>query len=143
MLFLTAVLTLAPASAGDEPPSAAAAAAPALRPHAPQPLDGIVTNGTFTLAGQAFYRQFCLAWYDKPLNEMFAIAIRECTSARRGNQVVVEHSGRVLFQGALPPFAAGLGQVSQQAVEVSYEAVVNAEVQRLLFSQDELAPDEI
>ena len=136
MLLLTAALTLAavPAPAGDEARAVAGV-------H--RSLDGIVTNGTVTLAGQAFYRQFCLAWYDKPLNEMFAIAIRERTSARRGNQVVVEHAGRVLFQGALPPVAAGLRQVSQQAVEVSYEAVVNAEVQRLLFSQDELAPDEI
>ena len=138
MLLLTAVLTLAvvPAPAGDEARATA-------RPQVSRSLEGIVTNGTVTLAGQAFYRQFCLAWYDKPLNEMFAIAIRERPSARRGNQVVVEHAGRVLFQGALPPVAAGLRQVSQQAVEVSYEAVVNAEVQRLLFSQDELAPDEI
>ena len=147
MLLLAAVLTLgiAPAPGGDDArlrASLPVQRAPAQRSPAAG-LEGVVTNGTTSLAGQAFYRHFCAHWHDKPLNEMFAIAIRERGSARRGSQVAVEFAGRVVFQGALPPTPGALRAVSQQAVEVSYESVVNAEVQRLLFSQDELAPDEI
>lgn len=147
MLLLTAVLTLGvvPAAADDDArlrASPPVQRSPAQRSPAAG-LEGVVTNGTTSLAGQAFYRHFCAHWYDKPLNEMFAIAIRERASARRGSQVAVEYAGRIVFQGALPPTPGAVRAVSQQAVEISYESVVNAEVQRLLFSQDELAPDEI
>ena len=143
MLYLAAALTLAVAPAAfDDTARVAAGAAPSHTPAA-QPLDGVVTNATVSLAGQAFYRHFCAYWHDKPLGDMFAIAVRERPSARRGSQVAVEYAGRVVFQGALPPSPGALRAVSQQAVEVSYESVVNAEVGRLLFRQDELAPDEI
>jgi curli production assembly/transport component CsgE len=118
------------------------AAGPSARAAA-EPLAGVVLDQTVTVAGHEFYEHFCAFWHDKPMNEMFAIAIRERLSARRGNQVVVEYAGRVLFQGALPPARADVRPVSQQAVEISYESVANAEVQRLLFSNDELAPDEL
>jgi curli production assembly/transport component CsgE len=49
----------------------------------------------------------------------------------------------VVFQAALPPARADVRPLSRQAVELSYEAVANAEVSRLLFRQDELAPDEL
>lgn len=105
-------------------------------------LQGIVANQTSTLAGHEFYKNFCALWHDKPMNGMFSIAIRERVSARRGNQVVVEYAGRVIFEGALPGSRADIKPVSQQAVEISYDSVVNSEVQRLLFRNDELAPDE-
>jgi len=105
-------------------------------------LGGIVADQTISVAGHEFYKNFCALWHDKPMNEMFSIAIRERPSARRGNQVVVEYVGRVIFQGVLPPSRAAIGPISQQAVEISYDSVVNSEVQRLLFRNDELAPDE-
>jgi curli production assembly/transport component CsgE len=108
-----------------------------------EPLAGVVADQTITVAGHEFYRNFCMFWHDKPMNELFAIAIRERLSARRGNQVVVEYAGRVVFQGALPPARADVRPVSQQAVDIAYDTVANAEVQRLLFSHDELAPDEL
>lgn len=118
---------------------AAVAATPAA---ADEPLAGVVLDQTVTVAGHAFYKSFCMFWHDKPLNQMFTIAIRELPSARRGSQVVVEHAGRVMFQSALPPARADVAPLSRQAVELSYDSVANAEVGRLLFSQDELAPDE-
>lgn len=106
-----------------------------------EPLDGVVLDQTVSAAGYAFYAAFCAFWHDKPLAEQFALAVRERASSRRGSQVVVEYAGRVLFQGALP----GRGDVlplGRHAVDVAYETAVNAQVQRLLFVEDELAPDE-
>ena len=40
-------------------------------------LDGAVTDQTITVAGQEFYKNFCAFWHDQPLNEMFALAVRE------------------------------------------------------------------
>ncbi|MEW6373702.1 MAG: CsgE family curli-type amyloid fiber assembly protein [Pseudomonadota bacterium] len=144
MFLLTATLALAAAAqTGEALAAAAAQARPASISDRTPALAGVVTDGTITAAGQAFYRDFCAYWLDKPLNEMYAIAVREHLSARRGNKVVVEYAGRVVFQGALPPGRGQIRPLSQQAVDISYETVVNAEVQRLLFSDDELAPDEL
>lgn len=106
-------------------------------------LAGVVLDRTVTVAGHAFYHHFCMFWHDMPLNERFALAIHERPSARRGNQIVVEYAGRVLFQGALPPARADVRPLSLQAAGVAYDAAANAEVGRLLFSDDELAPDEL
>jgi len=144
MFLLTAALALAAApQSADALAAAAAQARPASTSNRAPVLAGVVTDGTITAAGQEFYRDFCAYWLGKPLNEMYAIAVREHLSARRGNKVVVEYAGRVVFQGALPPGRGQIRPLSQQAVDISYETVVNAEVQRLLFSDDELAPDEL
>lgn len=105
-------------------------------------LAGVVTDATLSAAGQEFYRSFCAYWHDKPRNDGYAIAVREQLSARRGNQIVIECAGRVVYHGALPPARGQIRPLSEQAAELAYEAVVNADVQRLLFVDDELAPDE-
>ncbi len=142
MVFLSALLALA-------------AAAPGAAPGMPNPqlraadlpdgvaLAGIVTDATLSAAGQEFYRSFCTYWHDKPRNDHYAIAVRERLSARRGNQIVVEYAGRVVFQDVLPP-ARGLVQpLGEQAADAAYETIVNAELERLLSGGDELAPDEL
>jgi curli production assembly/transport component CsgE len=135
---LTACFVLAAclflADAGATPPGAAG--------KAQELLAGVILDQTVTVAGHEFYKQFCMFWHDKPVNELFSLAVRERLSAQRGNQVVVEYMGRVVFHGALPASRADLRPVSLEAVDVAYETVANAEVQRLLFTQDELAPDE-
>ena len=144
MFLLIAVLALAAApQTGDAVAAAVAQARPAGTPDRTPVLAGVVTDGTLTAAGQEFYRDFCAYWLDKPLNDMYPIAVRELLSARRGNQVVIEYAGRAVFRGTLPPARGQIRPLSQQAVEISYETVVNAEIQRLLFSDDELAPDEL
>jgi hypothetical protein len=70
---------------------------------------GTVTDQTVTVAGQEFYKNFCASWHDQPLNELFALAIRELPSARRGNQILVDYAGRTIFQAALPPNAGLVG----------------------------------
>jgi curli production assembly/transport component CsgE len=140
MLFLAAALTL---NAAPAPEAAGHAQADADAAREARMLAGVVTDATLSLAGHAFYTSFCAFWHDKPMNGLFAVAIREQLSARRGNQVIVEYAGRVIFRSALPPASANLAPLGEQAVEISYETAMHAEVQRLLFSQDELAPDEL
>ena len=119
-----------------------AADGPAPQRRLREALDGVVLDQTVSLAGHAFYAEFCAFWHDKPLAEQFALAVRERPSSGRGSQVVVEYAGRVLFQGVLPG-RAGVRQLGRYAVDVAYETAVNAQVRRLLFVEDELAPDEI
>jgi curli production assembly/transport component CsgE len=139
---LAAAIVLAALSAAGVTPQVDAAPLPQGR-KAQEPLAGVVLDQTITVAGHEFYKSFCAFWHDKPMSDMFAIAVRERLSARRGNQVVVEYAGRVVFQGALPPARADVRPLSQQAAEMSYETAANSEFRGLLFSDDELAPDEL
>lgn len=137
-----AILSGSAGESGTPPADAPVRPAAAADSSPPLTLVGVVTDQTRTVAGQEFYKQFCMFWHDKPHSGMVGLAVRERLSARRGNAVVIEFAGRVVFQGPLAQARAEIGPFAQQAADIAYEAVVHAEVQRLLFSNDELAPDE-
>lgn len=105
-------------------------------------LDGIITDQTITAAGEDFYQRFSAFWHDKPLSDTFAIAIRERPSARRGNRIQIDYADRTVFETVLPPNRGSIPAISERAAEMTYESVVNANVRRLLFRDDEFAPDE-
>ncbi len=104
---------------------------------------GIVINQTVTVGGQEFYRQFIALWRDKPLAERYAISVHERPSARWGSQVWVEFAQRRMFQAALPSARWAIGPLSERAAETAYQNVVDTDVQRLLFHNDDLGRDEI
>lgn len=103
---------------------------------------GIVTDQTITVAGQTFYQSFVAAWHDKPNQERFVLAVRERPSARWGNEVWIEYAQRRVFQAVLPPNRSNIKAVVDQAVEIAYKNVADAEVQRLLFREPDIGPDE-
>jgi curli production assembly/transport component CsgE len=105
-------------------------------------LGGMVTNQTMTAAGQDFYQYFSALWYDKPLAEQFSLAVREKPSARQGNKIQIDYASRTVFEGVLPTARGNVRALSEYAVEVAYEAISNAEAQRLLFREPDLAADE-
>lgn len=104
---------------------------------------GLVTDQTVTVAGRDFYQYFVAFWRDKPLNERFALTILERPSARWGNQVSIEYLRKRVFETTLPPSRSYIKGISEQAVEIAYNNVVNAETQRLLFRDQDLGPDEM
>ena len=105
-------------------------------------LGGIVINQTMTVTGQEFFKQFYALWNDKPLLDFFAITVRERPSARRGNRIVIEYAQRTLFETSLPSSRAGIQSISERAVQISYDSMVDTAVQRLLFREQDLAADE-
>lgn len=104
---------------------------------------GIVTDQTITVAGQTFYQAFVAAWHDKPNQERFVLSVRERPSARWGNEVWIEYAQRRVFQAVLPPNRSNIKAVVDQAVEIAYKNVADAEVQRLLFRDPDIGPDEL
>lgn len=105
-------------------------------------LAGAVTDQTVTAAGQEFYRNFCAAWHDQPLNDVFSLAIRELPSARRGNQILVEYAGRPIFQAVLPANRASIRPLGESAAQIAYNHMSTTELSRLLFRDQDLGPDE-
>lgn len=104
---------------------------------------GVVVDQTITVAGQDFYQYFVASWRDKPLSERYAISIHERPSARWGNQVWVEYAQRRVFQTILPTSRAAIKPVSEQAADIAYQNVFDTDVQRLLFRDSDIGPDEM
>lgn len=105
-------------------------------------LGGIITDQTVTASGKDFYQSFSAIWHDMPLNEQFSIAVRERASARIGNRIQIEYANRIVFETVLPAARGNIKAISARAVEIAYQNVSNAEVQRLLFREQDLAGDE-
>ena len=104
---------------------------------------GVIVNQTVTVAGQDFYQHFVALWRDKPNSERYAVSVHERPSARWGSQVWVEYAQQRVFQAALPSMRASVQAVSEQAVDLAYQNVMDADVQRLLFRDRDIGPDEM
>lgn len=109
---------------------------------APEVAGGIVINLTTTGFGRQFYERFVSLWQDNPLNEQYAIAIRERASARYGSQIFVEYEQRRVFQTFLSPNSNAIRTVSENAVAVVFENIMATDVQKM-FRDADLAVDEI
>jgi curli production assembly/transport component CsgE len=126
---LALACVLAPAAAQDDPSLQADAT-------------GIVTNRAITVAGREFFEHFMVAWRDKPDSERYALAIHERASARLGSQVRIEFAQRPVFQVRLPPSRAALKSLGENAAELTYQAVIAADAERVLIDDVDLARDE-
>lgn len=104
---------------------------------------GLVTNQTITVAGQDFYQHFVAAWQELAVSERFAISIHERPSARWGSQVWIEFGQRRILQFALPAGRSGIRAISEQAVAVVQQRIIDAEVERALFRNADMGADEI
>lgn len=104
---------------------------------------GLVMDETITVTGHDFYQYFVALWRDKPMNERFAVTVRERPSARWGNQVSIEYAQRRVFEAVLPPSSSNIKAVSERAVESSYQNVIDTDTQRLFFRDQDIGPDEM
>ena len=104
---------------------------------------GVVTNQTVTFTGQGFYREFVKHWSDKERADRYSIAILERPSARWGSLIWIEYANRKIFQVFVSPGRADIKSISEQAAELAYQNVVEADIQRLLIREPDVGPDEI
>lgn len=111
-------------------------------PPAADSASGVVTSQAVTIAGHDFCQYFLAAWRDKNGSEHYTLAIRERPSARWGSEVWIEFAQRRVFQSRLPPARAAIRSLSEDAAEMTYQAVLQADAQRKLINDADLAPDE-
>lgn len=106
-------------------------------------LGGVVTTDTVTLAGQDFYSWFAQAWSAIPLSDRYIVSVHERPSARYGSLVWVEYSQRRVFQAFLPIARANVRPVAENAAQVAFQNVMQADLTRLLFRDADMATDEL
>jgi curli production assembly/transport component CsgE len=103
---------------------------------------GVVTNQVVTVAGQDFFQYFVSAWRDKEGSERYTLAVRERPSARSGSEVWVEYAQGQVFRTRLPNSRAALRQLGDDAAEISYQAVLQANSRRQVSNDADIAIDE-
>jgi curli production assembly/transport component CsgE len=113
--------------------------APAMDPYV-----GFIVDSTVTHIGADFYRSFVSAWRDQAPEDRYSLGVLERPSARWGSLIYVEYRGRRVFNAFLSPGRRDEVRVrGREAARQVYEAVVQAELQRLLFREADLAPEEL
>lgn len=105
-------------------------------------LGGIVVSRTVTVSGQEFAQHFLAAWREHPGSEHYTLTIVERPSARWGSEVWIEYAQRRVFQARLPTARAVLRRAGEQAAETTLQAIQQADRQRKLVRDADLAPDE-
>ena len=104
---------------------------------------GVVVDQTITMIGQEFYQSFTALWREKANVERYTMSIRERPSARQGSQIWIDFGQKRVFQAQLPATRSRVRELSEQAVEATYQNVADTDLQTLLFRDPDLGPDEM
>ena len=104
---------------------------------------GLIVDNTVTFIGRDFYDAFALAWLDQRVGDIDNLSINERPTARSGSRVWVESNGRSLFQVFLSPVRANIETTARKAARSVARRVEELKIERLLFKNPDLAPDEL
>ena len=104
---------------------------------------GVVLNRTMTIVGHDFYKYFTAAWRGRENTERYSIAIVERPTAIRGSEIWVEYRNKRIFRMFLSPRRSAVRNISQQAVGVVYQNIVEKDLQQLLYQDSDLAKEEL
>lgn len=104
---------------------------------------GVITNQTITVAGQDFFQYFVVAWREKQASEHYTLSIHERPSARWGSEIWIEFAHRRVFRTYLPPARASIRFISAEAAEITFQRVLQADLQNKLIHDADLGRDEL
>ena len=99
---------------------------------------GVVTRAVVSSLGDLFYRRFSEAWSTQKDTTNYVLTVRE-SNARRGNtEVLVVYQDEVLFRSLLPRNQQAVISLSEAAVDMVYQKVVELSLQDLLNDDPDL-----
>ncbi|UHL64661.1 curli production assembly/transport protein CsgE [Paralcaligenes sp. KSB-10] len=108
-----------------------------------EPLGGVVINRTVTVLGWDFYKNFAEVWRAKYMNTKYTVTVYERPTAQYGSEVWVQYRQNRVFHTFLSPARSAAKEISGRAVDIVYKNVVDTNVQRLLFNDVDLGPEEM
>ena len=101
---------------------------------------GVVTRQVLTSMGQLFHAKFTELWQNKENFEKFNILVKERPYPKGGTEVWVVYADQVMFRRYLPRDARALARLSEEAANSVYDRASEFDIQRLLFTDEDLAP---
>jgi len=100
---------------------------------------GVVTRAVISSLGELFYRRFSEAWSTQKDTTNYVLTVRE-SKARNGNtEVLVLYQDDVLFRALLPRNQQAVIGLSESAVDMVYQKVVEISLQDLLNDNPDMA----
>ena len=136
MLLLAVVTVWAHAQSGAD---VEALAPPARRSDDAPEYGGVVTSQVITGLGHFFHAKFTEGWNIRSDVDAYILLVRERPSPRGGSEIQVLYNDQVVYRSYLPRGHAAVAALSESAVEVAYQNVVQANLQNLLFDDPDLA----
>ncbi len=106
-------------------------------------LHGFVLNRTITVVGFDFYQYFSAEWRAREKSDQYSIAIIERPTAIRGSEIWVEYRNQRVFRTFLSSTRSRVRDISERAVGIVYDAVVDMDLQQLLYQDQDLAKEEL
>lgn len=100
---------------------------------------GLVTRQVLTSMGQLFHAKFTEMWQTNENFDKFNILVKERPYPRGGTEVLVVYEDQVMFRRALPRDVRTLVKLSEEAALSVYDRASEFDVQRLLFTDVDLA----
>jgi len=104
---------------------------------------GVVLNRTMTIVGHDFYQYFATTWRTRNNTERYSITIVERPTAIRGSEIWVEYRNKRVFRTFVSPRRSAIRDISRRAVGLVYNAIVEKELQQLLYHDHDLAKEEL
>ncbi|HEY9460161.1 MAG TPA: curli production assembly/transport protein CsgE [Paralcaligenes sp.] len=106
-------------------------------------LGGVITSRTITVLGWDFYEYFTAKWQAIHGNERLSLSIYERPTARWGSEIWIDYRQTRVFHTFLPPARSATKEISTKAVDFVYKNVTDINIQRSLFTDVDLAPEEM
>ncbi|MEN8177686.1 MAG: CsgE family curli-type amyloid fiber assembly protein [Pseudomonadota bacterium] len=106
-------------------------------------ISGIIVDNTVTIIGRRFYDAFSIAWPDYKVGKDENFSIHEQPTARSGSHIWIEHNRKRLFEVFLSPVMANIVDTSRSAAKSVSNRFETLQHERMLFSDPDLAADEI
>jgi curli production assembly/transport component CsgE len=105
-------------------------------------INGLIIDNTVTVIGREFYHHFSRYWTEQGLLTDYNLTVREQPTARFGSRIEVEWNRMRLFQVFLPPTRSNIEVSARRAAQAIAQHFKMMEIQKLLFVNPDLAPDE-
>jgi curli production assembly/transport component CsgE len=107
-----------------------------------QGIGGLIVDATVTFIGRQFYDAFAIAWMDQEVADGQNLSVHERPTAASGSRIRVEHNRQTLFEAFLSPTRANIESTARQAAAIVARRFKALELERILFDDPDLAPDE-
>ncbi|MGN6580355.1 MAG: CsgE family curli-type amyloid fiber assembly protein [Bordetella sp.] len=109
-----------------------------------EPLAGLVINRTKTVLGWDFYSNFASLWSSLHPESRDNLTIIERPTAQFGSEISITFANdTVVYHVFLPPTRSRVQEQSSQAVQVVSDNIIRIEVQRKIFKDFDLGPEEL
>ena len=104
---------------------------------------GMIVDQTMTQTGHLFVHGFLGAWRDFPKSGEYNVAIYERPDPRWGSLIWVEQNFVRVFQTFIFPGRADPEDAGEKAARFVYQRIANLEIEKQLFTDPDIAKDEL